>query len=378
MKGVSKTRDGFDQGFSLIEVLVALVITMIVMASVFMLLQKGQESFRREPEIADMTANARAGLQRISLDLTIAGYNTPASMAIMWSDGGGTPAAPVPDELTIIYADPDIPTVKPFCKAPTGGKGGPPPCSQTIKVSSIVQIDPTTFVPSVIDTSTKTGIQRAYPGGVTLTAIQFPSDDPTSPCFGIQPGIIPFTLTQPPKCTGPSTTDAACEKVNLNHNPGVKGGDINVPKGFNDDVDPNCAVIGLFHIVQYRIFPLPPAENPALERRDLALSGAAGQWTPLAANIENLQVQYSQGLVENFLDVPLLTPNDGLPNTYIVGVRVSVFGRSESTNLQGATQGVFAAEDTHLRRTFTTTLSLRNQLAEAQEKAIELNIVGWN
>ena len=110
----------------------------------------------------------------------------------------------------------------------------------------------------------------------------------------------------------------------------------------------------------------------------MALSGAAGQWTPLAANIENLQVQYSQGLVENFQDAPPLTPDDAQPDTYITSVRVSVFGRSESKNLQGATQGVFAAEDTHLRRTFTTTLSLRNQLAEAQEKAIELNIVGWN
>ena len=73
-------------------------------------------------------------------------------------------------------------------------------------------------------------------------------------------------------------------------------------------VDPQCAVIGLFHIVQYRIFPLPPAENPELQRRDLALPGLAGQWTPLSANIENLQVQYSQGIVENFQDAPPLTP----------------------------------------------------------------------
>ena len=52
MKGILKTRDGGDKGFTLIEVLVALLITVIVMASVFMLLQKGQDSFRREPEVA--------------------------------------------------------------------------------------------------------------------------------------------------------------------------------------------------------------------------------------------------------------------------------------------------------------------------------------
>ena len=97
-----------------------------------------------EPEVADMTANARAGMNRISEDLTFAGYNTPASMAIMWSDGGGTPA--VPDELTILYADPDIPSVRPMCGTSGGGGGGGkgggkggcggvPPCSPTIKNS---------------------------------------------------------------------------------------------------------------------------------------------------------------------------------------------------------------------------------------------------
>ena len=378
MKGILKTRDGGDKGFSLIEVLVALLITMIVMASVFMLLHKGQESFQREPEVADMTANARAGLDRISQDLVIAGYNTPASMAIIWSDGGGTPA--IPDELTIVYADPDVPTVKPFCK--TTGKG-PPKCSQNINFSSIVEIDPQAFKPKLVDILNKDALESAYPDGITLTAIQFPNlDDPN--CATIDPGIFPFTLTQPPRCTGPQVKDAkgnviaACEKVNLNHNPGKKGGEINLPGGFQGDVDPKCAVIGLFHIVQYRINPLPPAENPALERRDLALTGVAGQWTPLAANIENLQIQYTQGIVENFQDVPLLTPNDELPNTYINRVRVTVSGRSESTNLQGATAGVFAAEDTHLRKTFTTTVSLRNQLAEAQDKSRLQGIPGWN
>jgi len=66
------------------------------------------------------------------------------------------------------------------------------------------------------------------------------------------------------------------------------------------------------------------------------------------------------------------------PNSYVTRVRVTVAGRSESTNLEGASAGVFAAEDTHLRRTFTTTVSMRNQLAQAQQKADELGVDGWN
>ena len=55
-------RSRSNQGFTLIEMLIAIGITVVVMASVFQILHRGQESFRREPEVAEMTANARAGL----------------------------------------------------------------------------------------------------------------------------------------------------------------------------------------------------------------------------------------------------------------------------------------------------------------------------
>ena len=361
MKGILTTRAGDDRGFSLLEVLIALTITMIVMASVFMLLQKGQDSFRREPEVADMTANARAGMSRISQDLTIAGYNTPATMAIMWSDGGGL----TPDEVTIIYADPDIPFSKPKPCGPNGGG----PC-KTIGTSAVLNIDPESFSSHPAD------YEKAYKEGMVLLALQGPNGDPA--CDDAVPGVIPFELTQPPSCTGaggPASGPAGCSTLNLNHNPGKGSAEINPPSGFQNDVTTQCAIIGVFHIVQYRINPLPPAVNPALERRDLVLGT---DWAPVSANIENLQVQYTQGIVENFEDVPSLIPMGNDPNSYIMRVRITVSGRSESTNLQGSTAGVFAAEDTHMRRTFTTTVSLRNQLAQAQQKAMELNVNGWN
>ena len=218
--------------------------------------------------------------------------------------------------------------------------------------------------------------EQAYAKGMVLLALQGPNGDPA--CDIVQPGVFPFELTQPPKCTGAGgakSGPAGCATLNLNHNPGKGSTGINLPGGFLNDVTVQCAVIGLFHIVQYRVNPLPPAENPALERRDLALGGV---WTPLAANIENLQVQYTQGVVENFEDEPSLIPMGNDPNSFITRVRITVSGRSESTKLKGASAGVFAAEDTHMRRTFTTTVSLRNQLAQAQQKARDLGIDGWN
>ena len=62
---VSKQQPKFDEserGFTLIEVLISIVITLIVMSSVFAMLTQGQRAFQREPEIADLQQSARTVL----------------------------------------------------------------------------------------------------------------------------------------------------------------------------------------------------------------------------------------------------------------------------------------------------------------------------
>lgn len=334
MKQRNEHRARRDDGFSLIEVLVALLVTMIVMAAVFGLLQKGQDSFRREPEVADLQMSARAGLDMVSRDLTVAGFETPPVSAILWADGGGI----TPDELTIVYNDSTIPQSKPLTCA-----GNPGPC-KTIDKSSTVFVDPDSFDPPVANP------EEAYEDGMVLFAIE------TGDCNNNgKIDVIPFEVTQPPNMSG--------GKLNVNHNPGNGNSDVNRPEGFDRQVHPDCALIGRFRVIQYRINPLPPAQNPNLERRDL---GMGEDWTPVSRNIENLQVQYAVGSDQNFVDTPAQPAFDD-PATWITRVRVTVAGRSESRNLQGGTEGVFAAEDTHLRKTFSTTVSLRNQMAAAAQ-----------
>lgn len=351
-----------DSGFSLTEVLIAVLITGMVMASVFLLLQRGQISFRREPEISAMNTNARASLDRISQDLTVSGFNTPINMPVMWLDGGGL----TPDEITILYGDPEFPISQP--KPCGAGGGGGVPCN-TIGASAVLNLDPYSFSPQPPDYA------QAYSDGMVLFAIQGPNGNPA--CDGVQPGIIRLQLAQAPQCAGTggsASGPAACETVSLNYNPSAVT-ELNPPGGFSNDVLVHCAVIGLFHVVQYRVNPLPPAANPTLERRDVALGEA---WNPIADNIENLQVQYAQGMGLLFEDVPSLAPVGNDPNSWITGVRVTVSGRNESRNLQGASAGVFAADDTFLRQSFTTTVSLRNQLSQAQQRAEGLGLLSWN
>ena len=79
--------------------------------------------------------------------------------------------------------------------------------------------------------------EAAYRDGQVLFAIQGPNGDPA--CEAVPPGVTPFELTQPPKCTGAggaASGPSGCATLNLNHNPGHGGADINPPRGFQNDV----------------------------------------------------------------------------------------------------------------------------------------------
>ena len=326
-----------QQGFSLVEMMVAMLITMIVMASVFTLLQKGQTSFQREPEVAEMNQNARYGLDMIVRDLTDAGLgdNLPVLFAVVPIDGGGND----PDQIVIMYSDTDFPTVFP------GAPYGP------LKNAATVKTDPTTLDPPVDDYNEYTD---SYADGDVLMAIEYPGD-----CNGDgELAVIPFELTQDPGCSGPQ-----CATMTLNHNSGNDEAGFNRPQGFNNELDGDCAIFGVFSMVQYRINPPPPASNPALERRDLR---EGPTWYPVASNIENLQVQYAIGDSDIFNDTFAL-PDPDDPDTWVTQVRVTLRGRSASTDLQGASEGDFD-DGNRLRQTFTTTIVMRNITAKAGMK----------
>lgn len=339
----SPTPTSPERGFTLIEVLIALLITMIVMASVYGLLSRSQKSFDRESQVAEMQLSTRAGVQMITRDLSMAGYKTPPVAAVQWNDGGGIE----PDEVTIVYADPDIPVSMPVQCGTAGEGGGGGPC-KTIGQSSTLNLDPTTMDPSPPDPT------NAYAEGMVLTAIE------TGDCNddGLI-GMVPFTLTQPPTKTSAGGNDV----INVNHNPGNAGSELNPPGGFNSAVREDCAVVGKYRIISYRVSPPPPVGNPTLERRDLSEST---DWVAVAHNIENLQVRYGVGNANNVVDVPGPPVADDTM-TWINRVAISLTGRTERTNLEGASAGVFDADDTYIRKTVSSQVGLRNVVSEAEQ-----------
>jgi len=86
-------RHGRQAGFSLSELMVALVITLIVSGAIYGMLANSQNSFRREPEVSDRQQNIRVAMQTIAHDVTNAGADVPAWMQV-FSDRLGNGALP--------------------------------------------------------------------------------------------------------------------------------------------------------------------------------------------------------------------------------------------------------------------------------------------
>jgi prepilin-type N-terminal cleavage/methylation domain-containing protein len=335
-------------GFTLIEVLVAVAVTLIIMGAVFGLLMGGQDSFDREHEVVDMLTSTRSGVQMLDRDLSMAGYRTPPPSSILWNDGGGIQ----PDEVTIVYADPNVAIGRPLQCGGAGAGGGGGACG-TIGQSSTLYLEVESLDPAPANAA------DAYQQGMVLMAVE------TQDCNGDGlVGLYPFHVTQPPTVTSANGQST----LNVNHNPGTLGSDLNPPGGFNDQVREDCAVVGRFHVITYRVSPPPPVGNPTLERRDLT---EGTEWIPVSHNVENLQVRYGIGEDANLVDAPAITPLDD-PATWINRVGFTITGRSESVNLKGASEGVFAAEDTYIRKSISSQVALRNVVAATANRVAML------
>jgi len=88
------------RGFSLLEVLISMLLTMVVMGAVYGLLLRGQQAFQREPQVVDLQQNGRSSLAAVSADVLQAGtglppeypaFSTPAIAPGVGDQGVGNP-----------------------------------------------------------------------------------------------------------------------------------------------------------------------------------------------------------------------------------------------------------------------------------------------
>jgi len=81
-----------NQGFTIVELLVAMAIALVVLGAIFYTFKSQQDSYLVQSEVAAAQQNVRAAMHLISRDIQMAGYYTnfeTATITMDWDDQGG-------------------------------------------------------------------------------------------------------------------------------------------------------------------------------------------------------------------------------------------------------------------------------------------------
>ena len=352
-----------QRGFSLVELMVAMTVTLIVSGAIYGLLTSGSSAFRREPEVADRQQNIRVAMDVISRDVFNAGAALPAFAQVFTFDdpaggacaGGGLNGCGEVGALGPAAAS---------ARAPGDG-GDPSTNSDVLEILTIAENCPQVQVCG--GTPGSSGVL------VTLTPVASCLDvssfalvvNSVAPNFAIQPVL------------DPSGAASSCGTPTLN-------GTVNLaapvqPWAPGGAIDP--AFVYAARVVRYRIGPSsdPSDPNPALWRSNtggyaadgsaVAEPGEAGfpdpssPWELVARGIEDLQIEYraGDGLWRN--RPPQVA--DSVWDTLVREVRITLSARASAANLQGAT-AADGADYNAVRGQLTTVVAPRSAFNELQ------------
>ena len=293
-----------QQGFSLVELMIAMVVTLIITGAVFKLVTAGQTAFRREPALADRQQNIRVAMNLITQDLYRAGYGLPP-FSQAFTDGldgvgslGSMGAAT--DELEI-FAATECPTLS-ICAMQGVG---------TVQFTTKELLSACYQFPAlaIISNGDDWGLAWA----------KKPGSGTTGSCAGAPPGAKNGHVVLPPG-----------------------GSVVNPPQPFAD-WNPKPTYMLLGEAIRYRV-NIDAEGTPNLERSafggQLDPSGNS-TWQIVARGVEDLQVEYLNGT--GWQDEPgtitcgvsCAAPSPADYDTLIRRVRVRLSARAMEVNLQG-------------------------------------------
>ncbi len=336
-----------QRGFSLLEVLISIAITLIVMGAVFGLLTRGQRSFQREPEVADLQQSARAALDLVTRDILQAGTGLPPEFPAFSRVWGGDDNPT--DRLEIIG---------------------------TFQSSSSVYVEPEemqTVAADIVTLRTNT------------TNLQV--DDPAT--AGIDEGMVliynnvenvnvpQWALAQVLAVTenpGPPPPASPPATVQLNYG-AYDAAYSHLPNGLPNTADATfnwsagrmpkiMRVSVVWYFTQLDALGAYNGPPPQVLMRDTDFRNL-----PQAVGyLEDFQIRYVIGVTPPVVEQD--TPPDpvvDLPATVLTAenmlasVRISITARSVSAGLEGASEGAMVGgEDNFIRKTFSTIVNPRN------------------
>lgn len=340
-----------EKGFSLIELLVAMVITLIVSGAIYGLLAGGQNAFRREPELTERQQNIRMSMDIIMRDISNTGAGMPPWVQVFTTGldacsgcpGGGSGPAPsgdVRDELEMVLSSGR--DTEPACFAPNTATAG-----TTVQlVRRGVNIPDGTIV--ALEFADGAWALRRTVGNAVPNAAALPvlgTNCPAGLHTQIELGPDPApTFNDDDNLCVPSVANTVLPAMGTAPGPG------------------SCVVVAVAfpRVVRYRIRD-DGQGVPNLER--FSTENVDGGFQAIARGIEDLQVQYRVlDVTRTWEDNAPITPLPTDPASTPIGnwddltseVRVTLAARSEAQNIQGAVNNA-SGTDPRLRGSLIST-----------------------
>jgi prepilin-type N-terminal cleavage/methylation domain-containing protein len=345
-----------ERGFSLVELMIAMTVTLIVSGAIYGLLTAGSTAFRREPEVADRQQNIRMALDLIARDVFNAGAGMPTfSQVFTLTDppGGACTSAAGLNGCGVMG------TMGPTAAAARAPGDAGDPLETTPGTAGL-------FV-------TREGV----PGCLRLPGFALLTDETS---FVVQPAQ--------PVSTG-AVQCASGSANNGNLILGVLPDAFRVPAAALPQPNPAAwppvvtPAIYLYRgrVVRYRIAPSNDLTDPgpALWRSETGrysptgaiefepgeggFPGPNSPWELVARGIEDLQIEYLPGDLAWHNQPPLSTTNDW--NSLVRQVRITLSARASAVNLQGQTTAGGGAPNA-VRGQLGTTITPRAAFQELQ------------
>ena len=328
-----------ERGFSLVELVVAMTVTLIVSSAIYGLLAAGGNAFRREPEIADRQQNIRAAMDMIARDVFGAGAATPTfaqvfsrndpagdcagslngcgpagtmgpvAAAARWADEEDT------DVLQILSTDEQCPYQSICSPGPVPGAAGlfvsEESVPQCLRVPSLVMlVNDSLFT---IQAATAAGGAGTCAGGgplngkLTLGKPLFPVPTPT------------FPASNPYNAAAPLANSVYLYRARL------------VRYRVAPNSDPNDTVPALWR-TESGLFN--PDGSATAEPGSAGFNPAVSPWQLVARGIEDLQLEYLDGSPAGWQNQP---PASNLNDwtTLVRQVRISLSARVSQANIGG-------------------------------------------
>jgi prepilin-type N-terminal cleavage/methylation domain-containing protein len=329
-----KTADPGQAGFSMIELLVAMVMTLIVSGAIFGLLTGGQNAFRREPELTDRQQNVRIAMDLIKRDVAGAGAGMVPFVQAFTNLADGAGGFPTGYTAGVI-------------------NGG---ATDILEVLTASGSCPSVTLPAVPLASDATwpsaaneNLPSCFPDNTAPNSFFYLGSGAVADrgAYGVRMGrgnvaakVAPFQIV-------------LAGTASLNPTGGTSAGFCDVI-GAPSGLSPNCLILFPVDVVRYQIAPDPDdATLPALWRSRTGQFANAGNniggplnggnWEVVARGIEDMQVEYFRNGAwgstpgDVYCDGPCTAPVVADFNRLVRQVRVTLSARATGRGrIQGA------------------------------------------